>query len=134
MKKGVVFLLGVLTGAILTFGTLLLFSIGYYFSDDNQVSMFSAPGDVMQLKSFEVFQVLPNGNALAHSSAKPKSQTYGYRDPIVLILADAGCSYYDSQVIEVSSKQVVRQIGIYKYDTIKGFGKTVPIVGFFDLD
>lgn len=132
MKKGLVFFLGVITGAILTFGVLFLLYAGYSANEENNITMFSAPGEVMSLKSFEIMQVLPNGSALAESSEKPKSQYTYYSDPIVMFLAEDGISYYDDQIIEVPAKKVVRQVGTFKYTSGAGLDKTVPIIKFFD--
>ena len=132
MKKGLVFFLGVLTGAILTFGALFLLYAGYSSNEENNITMFSTPGEAMSLKSFEIMQVLPNGSALAESSEKPKAQYTIYSDPIVMFLAEDGISYYDDQIIEVPAKKVVRQVGTFRYTSGAGLDKTVPIVKFFD--
>jgi len=46
---------------------------------------------------------------------------------VVLFLRVEGTSYYDNQVIKISSKQCVRQIGTYRYETKNDLVKTVPI-------
>ena len=94
--------------------------------------MFSTPSETLNLKSFEIMQVLPDGSALAQSSEKAKSQYTFYSDPIVMFLPVDGSSYYDDQIIEVPAKKVVRQVGTFKYTSKAGINKTVPIVKFFD--
>lgn len=131
MKKGLAFFLGVITGIILTIGVLFLYASEDTGIDKN-ISMFAAPGEIMNLKSFEIMQVLPNGSALAQSSEKAKTQYTFYGDPIVLFPAIEGTAYYDDQIIEVPTKKVVRQVGTFKYTSGVGLNKTVPIVKFFD--
>lgn len=73
MKKGLVFVLGMIVGALLTI--IVIYRLGSVSSDggtggsapygDSGISLFSEPGDVMALKSFKLFQVLPNGTAVA---------------------------------------------------------------------
>ena len=134
MKKGLVFFLGMITGAILLFLVALFYMFGSSNKEEEKdnISMFSNPGETLNLKSFEIMQVLPNGSALAHSSEKAKSQYTYYGNPIVLFLPVDGSSYYDNQIIEVPAKKVVRQVGSYKYKSGAGLDKTVPIVKFFD--
>lgn len=131
MKKGLVFFLGVITGVILTFGV-SFFLYSEEAGVDNDISMFAAPGETMNLKSFEIMQVLPNGYALSYSSEKAKSQYTLYGDPIVLFMPVEGTSYYDNQIIEVPAKKVVRQVGTFRYKSGAGLDKTVPVVQFFD--
>lgn len=133
MKKGLVFFLGMITGALLLAFVAILFmwSISQETGDDDNISLFATPGETMNFKSFEIMQVLPNGSALANSSEKVKTQYTYYGSPIVLFPAQEGTEYYDDQIIEVPAKKVVRPVGIYKYKTAMG-DKTVPIIKFFD--
>ena len=131
MNKGLAFFLGVITGIVLTIGVLFLYASEDTGVDKN-ISMFAAPGEIMNLKSFEIMQVLPNGSALAQSSDKAKSQHTFYSDPIVMFLPVEGSSYYDDQIIEVPAKKVVRQVGTFKYTSKAGLDKTIPIVKLYD--
>ena len=36
--------------------------------------------------------------------------------------------YYDEQIIDVPSDKVVKQVGIYRYETRMGVEKTVPLI------
>lgn len=134
MKKGLVFFLGMITGALLLILVALFLWTG---SNDNieekdNPAMFSTPGEIMKVQSFKVMQVLPNGSALAESE-KTKSQYYtSYGDPIVMFPPVDGSSYYDAQIIEVPAKKVVRQVGTYRYTSGAGLDKTVPVIQFFD--
>ena len=150
MKKAVDFLLGLIVGVILTLGVLyflgrnsnsseggetpsVTMNKGMSLYKDPGVSLFDEPGAVMSLRSFKVFQVLPNGTALAHSSEMSKVQyDFQYGDPVVFFLPEDGASYYDDQVIKCPAGKVTRQIGTYRYETKNDFVKTVPIVKFID--
>lgn len=140
MKKGLVFILGMVVGAILTIGILFLIAIAKNNADNGKssyydpgISMFSEAGPIMPLKSFRIFQVLPNGSALAYSSEKSKVQyIFEYGDPVVLFIPQDNTAYYDNQVITVPVNKVVHQVGIYRYETNNEFVKTVPIIDFGD--
>ena len=144
MKKGLIFFLGMIAGAILTVGILYFIGTGNnsnagnggfssYAYGDPGISLFAEPGDVLPQKSFRVFQVLPNGTALAQTSEKLKVEyNFQYGDPIVLLLPSDNNSYYDDQVIKTPTNKVTRQIGTYRYETKNDFVKTVPVVGFLD--
>ena len=127
MKKIWVYLLGVLSGIILTF--LLSAILVAVKSNGNPaymsgLTLFEEPGDVMNDSGYEVLQDLGNGTALANSE-----------DDIVmtvLLWNQEGDSYYDNQKVTLGEGQCFRQIGIYKY-TSKGMGdKTVPVVTIMD--
>lgn len=125
MKKVLLFVGGVITGVILTFLVSLLLVKS---SDNNGITMFDEPGDYINAKKFEVFQVIEPGVALAHTeeiSSYAKISTF--TGPVVLFVNDNGKHYYDDEIIEVSSGKRARQIGVYKYSTQMGY-KTVPIV------
>ena len=78
MKKGLIFFFGMIAGAVLTVLILALIGMAKDSEGNNSgygdpgISMFSEAGQTMPLKSFRVFQVLPNGTALAESSEKDK--------------------------------------------------------------
>ena len=73
MKKGLVFVLGMIVGALLTI--IVIYRLGGDSSNggigdsapygDSGISLFSESGDVMALKSFKILQVLSNGTAVA---------------------------------------------------------------------
>ena len=142
MKKGLVFVLGMIVGALLTF--IVLYRLGNGPAEggasgnapygDSGITLFSEPGDIMSLKSFKIFQVLPNGTALAHSTDKANVRypNLEYGDPVVFFLPEDGVTYYDDLIVKVSSGKVVRQVGTYRYETKNEFVKTVPIVRILD--
>ena len=128
MNKALTFILGIITGVVLTIVTLFIIGkatgAGQGSSDDG-ITMFEQPGDVIPAKKFEVLQVVPNG-----ALAKSEDTKYGvsmFTGPIVLFLSDGQNTYYDDEVITVPKGKNVRQIGTYQYETRMGY-KTVPIV------
>lgn len=128
MNKTVSFILGLITGVVLTILTLFIIgkamSAGQGTSDDG-ITMFEQPGDIIPAKKLEVMQVIPNG-ALAHSE-DTRHGISTFTGPIVLFLSDGQNTYYDDEVITVPKGKSVRQIGSYQYETRMGY-KTVPIV------
>lgn len=96
------------------------------------ISLFPEPGQIMALKSFQIFQVFSNGQALAFSSDKaPAQPVLDYRGPTVLLMVDEKQPYYDNLVITVPEGKVVRQIGLFRYKS-RNSVKTVPIISFMD--
>lgn len=135
MKKIWVYLLGVLTGIIVTI--IVLAIIGGTMNAKNGpgtrmtkgMSFFETPGDVVEPSSVKVFQALGNGAALAHCRGKEKYYSYG--DPIVLVYNEDEKPYYDDQIINAPNGKSFRQVGIYRYSSRMG-DKTVPIVMLLD--
>jgi len=127
MKKIWVYLLGVLTGIILTF---LLSAIIVAVKSNSDpaymtgLTLFEEPGDVMTDSGYEVLQDLGNGTALATSEDNITMA--------VLLWNQEGKLYYNNQKITLDEGKCFRQIGIYKY-TSKGMGdRTVPVVAIMD--
>lgn len=139
MSKGLTFVLGIIIGALLAIG--ILFFIGKKYGqgsgpdsgyDDPGISLFYEPGEVLPLKGFRVFQVLSNGTALARSTDKERPNDHDYGDPIVFLMPMEGMAYYDGLTLKVPSGKIVRQTGVYRYETKMEFVKTVPIIAMFD--
>lgn len=127
MKKLGIFIAGVVCGALL----IILLSIAFTKCSSNRttgVTLFEEEGECVSENSFEVFQVLDSGDALANEVDKLSIPT----GLVVLFLNKEGVSYYDDQVIKVQTGKCVKQIGIYKYPTKSGFEKTVPVVDIRD--
>lgn len=127
MKKALIFIAGVVTGAV------LMIIVGYIISRENVANdnfvLFEQEGKVVSTNSFKVFQVLDSGDALAKEL---DDKEFGLPLPTgltVLFIYEDGVYYYDDQVIKVPAGKCVRQLGFYKYPTKSGFEKTVPIVG-----
>lgn len=135
MKKIWVYLLGVLTGVIVTVMVLVIIAVAMNANNDpgtkmtNGMSFFEAPGDIVEPSSVKVFQALGAGAALAHCKGKEKYDWYG--DPIVLLYNEESIPYYDDQIINSPNGKCFRQVGIYRYSSNLG-EKTVPIVMIMD--
>lgn len=131
MKKVFIFFSGVVTGAVLMIAIALFVSR----SSSYGITLFEEEGECMNGDSFEVFQVLDSGNALAWEfELEQISQEYSYSSRtglIVLFLGEKG-QYYDDQVIEIPPGKCAKQIGVYKYNSKSG-DKTVPIVSILSI-
>lgn len=123
MKKALIFIGGMVTGAVLIF--VVLYAIGNGNYANNNFVLFEQEGKVISTNSFEVFQVLDSGDALAHEIDEDDIPT----GLTVFFINEDGASYYDDQVIKVPAGKCVRQLGTYKYTTKLDVDKTVPIVG-----
>ena len=128
MNKTLTFILGIITGVVLTIITLFIIGKATGVGQDSSydgITMFEQPGDIIPAKKFEVLQVVPNG-----ALAKSEDTKFGFSEftgPIVLFLSNGQNSYYDGEVITVPKGKNARQIGTFQYETRMGY-KTVPIV------
>ncbi|MBO4306693.1 MAG: hypothetical protein J5848_00065 [Bacteroidales bacterium] len=135
MKKIWVYLLGVLTGIVVTIIILAIIGVAMNAKNDlgtrmtNGMSFFEAPGDIVEPSSVKVFQALGDGAALAHSKGNEPYDLYG--DPTVLLYNEEGNPYYDDQIVKSPSGKCFRQVGIYRYSSRMG-DRTVPIVMILD--
>ena len=125
MKRIWVFILGIITGIILT---ILYAFISYTISTVSSnggrsgLNMFEQPGECLIKKSsLEVFQVLEPGAALTMIKDDYKSAVY-------LLVNNEGKFYYDDQTIKLLSGKCFKQIGTYQYKTKDERLKTVPVV------
>ena len=96
--------------------------------DVDGLHYFEEPGDIINGKSFKVFQVLANDAALVRG----KSEYDMYLGTIYLLVNDDKKYYYDDEIVKVPTGKVVRQIGIYRYPTRNEMIKTVPIIMIMD--
>jgi len=132
MKKLWIYLLGVLSGVAITF-------LASYIINKTKLSgitFFDEPGEIMTVQSlfgeteivnsFEVFQTLGDGVALAKGD-----DMYSY-DLIVLLWNDKGEPYYDNQDVVAPNGKCFRQIGIYQYESKDKRQRTVPVVTLMD--
>lgn len=141
MKKFLLFFAGVVVGAVLTFGILML--VGKKKQNDG-MKMFEAPVSYEQkvMSEFKVFQVLGNA-ALAkevdyeteESLARKREREAegiesdyaiaigGLDGKIVLLLGEG---FYNDQRITIDHP---KQYGTYSYQNNMGMMNTVPIVG-----
>lgn len=126
-KSILIYVGGIVTGIIFTFAFL------YFLASKNtnggysdNIVLFEKPQQKINVKSFEIMQVFPNGNALA------TVEDFSNLGMVVLFLADNETPYYDDQKINVPTGKCVRQIGTYKYNTASDFEKTVPVIKIMD--
>ena len=108
MKKWIIYVLGVITGIILTF----VFAFCVNLSNNSGIiglEMFEEPGDYMEYSQFEVFQVVESGCALAHAD-----ESFG---SIVFIIPNESQQFYDDQKIVLKNDQCAQHVGTYKYST-----------------
>lgn len=89
--------------------------------------LFSEPGEVLNVKSYKVFQVLKKGYALAHGLS---NASYGFYFGPVYLLRTPDHYFYDEEIVKISAKMADIQVGVYKYMTDRGSYKTVPVVSF----
>lgn len=130
MKSFLVFLSGFICGVIFLIMFACIFvNLNSSATDtdaDNGITMLEHDGDCVSSNSFEVIEVLENGNALAVEKVPLYSDDVFSDGITVLFLADENKSFYDEQKIKVQKGECAVQIGIYKYYDVTN--KTVPIV------
>ena len=119
------FLLGVLTGVVLTFG--ILFAIGLANQNsagDDPIEYLEKPVSYenKEKASFRVLQVLGNA-ALAMEASDRIGGDVMYLGNTVLLLGE---NFYSDQKVTVKTPQ---RVGAYSYTTNGGMPKTVPVIG-----
>lgn len=124
MKKWLIFGGGILTGIVLTFLVALLITSSK--SNNNGITWFDEPGEMVNQNSFKVFQVLEGQFALVHGKSDYSDRLY--LGTVYLITNDDNKYYYDDEIVTVPSNMVVRQVGMYRYKTKNDFEKNVPII------
>lgn len=122
MNKKLTFIAGVATGF---FGVLLLGGIISFASTEStndyitdNITLLENKGECINYKSFEIYDVLENGNAIAHTS--------DFRIK-VLFLAKNGELYYNNQIINVPNDKCAKQIGVFR-----NHYETIPIIEISD--
>lgn len=139
MKNILLFIAGMMTGVLLmtVIGILTMDSTRnsqsypQSNSSNDEIIMFSEAEECFSKKKFKVFQVLDSGRALANELSFSSEEIEMYHGVSVLFVSE-GRHFYDDEIITVPKGKCVRQIGIYKYDTYRGSGKTVPLVEIND--
>lgn len=120
-KSILIYVGGVLTGIVLTFAFLIVLN-ALSNSQSDDIVMIENPTQQIKATSFSVFQVLPDGSALATAD---DFESLGL---VVLFQSKNGAAYYDDQNIAVPSGKYVLQVGTFRYKTAKEIEKTVPVV------
>ena len=126
MKKWLYYGAGVITGVVLVF--LFAFITRQDRTEDSGIRYYDKPGEVVEQRSFQVFQVIADNAALAHG----KDSDNDFMGPIYVLTNSEGKLYYDEEIVKVPKDKVVRAMGTYTYPTKNGFEKTVLIVRFMD--
>lgn len=129
--KVIFFLLGTVSGAILTFLFLFIYALhqkSYVPENDDNIVLFEKPAQTIPCDALKIFQVEQNGNALAKLE---KEDSFDF--VVVYLMADESYSFYDDQKILVPKNKCLKQIGTYRYETRNNTIKTVPIVNFYDI-
>lgn len=143
MKKWLVYLLGIITGVILTFAFAFYVNLSNNSGivelpkSNNSASnnknagktLFDKPGDCVSRKNFEVQEVLESGDAIALEIRETISGYVFTSDLEVLILAQEGSNFYNKQIVKAPQGKCARQIGNYKYQEY-GNTKVIPIIAF----
>lgn len=119
MKKWLVYVLGIITGVVLTFAFAYCVSV-FLKPGDRGLELFEKPGDYMDYKQFEVFQVFKSGGALADADDN-FTET-------VFLMPDENRHFYDNQKIVLRNDQRAQRVGTYRYTNNMGSDKTVPAV------
>lgn len=131
MKKIWIYLLGVLSGVVLTF----LVSLIINRSKNSDISYFDEPGEAITVEcygrekpviSFKIFQTLDKNAGLA------LGEDFCSRDLLVLVISDNDQSLFDNQTIVATKGKCFRQIGIYKYKSKDEMYRTIPVVMLMD--
>jgi len=128
---------GIVTGVIFVFAFFAFMNKVKYEDPvdaiDRNVEMYDKPQQKIEANVLKVFQVLPDGSALAKvdyydepmdTSLVDHNKNYGL---VVMFLSYENSSYFDDQKINVPSGKCLRQVGTYTYESRLGV-KTVPVV------
>lgn len=118
------FLLGIVTGVILTFAALFVIGLVNQNSADNDpVQYLEKPVSYENKKetSFKVFQVIGNA-ALAREASDRIGGDVMYLGNTVVVLGE---NYYSDQVLTIKNPQ---RVGTYSYTTNSGMPMTVPVL------
>ena len=116
------FFLGVITGIVLTFVSLLVIGLVTQNSEDNDpVQYLEKPVSYENKKetSFKVYQVLDNA-ALAIEISNKALMWYDGNTVVLL-----GEDFYSDQVVTVKNPQ---RVGTYSYTNRGGMPMTVPVI------
>lgn len=128
MKKSLIFILGLITGVVLTFVASFLFT-SFSAKENHDLVIFDEPTQIMSQTSFKVIQTLENGTALAEDNSNGLFTT---SDLVVLLKSTDNSSYYDEQIVSTYEGYRFVQVGVFSYFNNSGIKKTVPVVSLLD--
>ena len=129
MKKWIVFILGAVTGCIVTFIIFLIIGLSQTSLSKSGITLSEKETLFKTTDSFKVMQVLDDG-ALAICGEKDnysRGHDYSYFGPVVYILSDGENLFYDDQIVTVPRGKSPIQIGTYRYKSKLG-EKVVPVI------
>lgn len=118
------FLLGVLSGIVLTIATLFIIGLANQNqTEDDPIQYLESPVSYENKteSSFKVLQVLGNA-ALAKEASDKVGNEVMYLGNVVLLLGE---DFYSDQVVIVKNP---KRVGTYSYTTNSGMPKTVPVI------
>lgn len=134
MKQRTGFFPGLLTGFVLAI--FIMLGVTWFYSssstsdsdeeEKSPLTLFEQPADIIETTSFEVQEVLPDGNAIAESQHKDLEGYY--TDPTVLLLVEDNNPYYDKQIVRVPKGKCAYRVGAYQYEPHYGNTSTFPVV------
>lgn len=127
MKKGLLFLIGMIVGAVLAVMVLFVIGVSRSNKEENRIQIAEQPTLFTLSQKFEIFQVL-DGGALAHCEEKGYSGSM-FVGPVVYILNNGQELFYNDQIVPDSSNKKAIQVGTYRYQTKMG-EKVVPVIKF----
>ena len=127
MKTFITFLFGMVCGAIALIGISLLLQRTNLESTFHGKTYLHEVGDVISTNNFRILQVTDSGDALAREETDELSFL------LVLFPKNDQQEYYDEQVIYTPAGKCLRQVGTYRYTSVKDIEKSIPIVELFDL-
>lgn len=116
------FLLGVLTGTILTLAIMFVVGLSSPNSGDkDSIQYLESPLNYenKSKSSFKVFQVL--GNAALASEVSDKEQKLFLGNTVVIL----GQDFYSDQIVTINNPQ---RVGTYSYTNKGGMPMTVPVI------
>lgn len=136
MNKWLYFGIGVVVGVIVCL--VLIFTTGTNIKTDTVLDdtfktkdnpeYFEQPQETLDIKEFEVFQVLENGDALANQSGDDAFSGLA----TFYLPRQEGNAYYDNKVITVPKDKVVKVVGTFHYKNRLDLDTTVPVVKIMD--
>ena len=104
MKNILIFTAGIVTGAVLMIFISLVFASNFSHNDMN---LFENEGECISENSFEVFQVLDSGDALANE-IEEKYSTSLHTGLVVLFLHENGKSYYAQKLDLIMTTKLLK--------------------------
>lgn len=134
-KQWFIFSGGIIAGILLTFLAAFMFNLSSKndsIQSDNGITWFEKPGDVIEVRAFEVSQVVYDNAALVRGASLRTNDHDDLFGVTYLLTNEDGKYYYDDEIIEVPVGKEVRQVGIYHYQTVGGLSRTVPIIQIMD--